>query len=140
MHENSGVYSVQSAYNMIQRQKEFYRREDNSSLWSRMWEVKAPPKVLNLIWRALSGCLPTKLQLYQKRVQIDTRCPICLNDEESILHCLVYCPQAAQYWRLVTPNLGDPQDQDFYSWLDRLLCGCCQKQQAEIVTVCWAIW
>ncbi|KAL8101648.1 hypothetical protein AgCh_033517 [Apium graveolens] len=55
--EESGNYSVKSAYRLLQVQKGLWRTEYNDNLWKRIWRIKAPPKVLNLVWRALSGCL-----------------------------------------------------------------------------------
>lgn len=86
---------MNNAYNIIQRQKGLYSRVDSSSIWSQLWKVKAPPKTLNLLWRALSECLPTKVQLPRKHVQVDTRCPVCLDGDESILHSLVSCSSSS---------------------------------------------
>lgn len=47
--EVSGEYSVRSAYRLLQTQKGRWSENDNGSLWRKMWQVKAPPKVLNLI-------------------------------------------------------------------------------------------
>ncbi|XP_074363930.1 putative mitochondrial protein AtMg00310 [Apium graveolens] len=61
--EASGSYSVKSAYRLLQVQKGLWNINDNASLWKKMWRIKAPPKALNLLWRALSGCLPTYVSL-----------------------------------------------------------------------------
>lgn len=61
--EVSGHYSVRSAYRLLQAQKNLWQREDNNSLWCKIWKIKAPPKPLNLLWRASSNCLPTLSQL-----------------------------------------------------------------------------
>lgn len=79
--EASGVYSVRSAYHLLQTQKERWTMNDNGSLWKRMWQVKAPPKVLNLIWRALSYFLPTMVMLAQKQVPVLKTFPVCNLEE-----------------------------------------------------------
>ncbi|XP_074377605.1 uncharacterized protein LOC141719122 [Apium graveolens] len=58
-HEITGIYSVKSAYKHLQMQKGVWSVEDKDSLWSLLWQIKAPPKALNLVWRALANCLPT---------------------------------------------------------------------------------
>lgn len=59
-HEQSGNYSVRSAYRLIQAQKGEWNANANLNFWKNIWSIKGPPKVLNLIWRAATACLPTK--------------------------------------------------------------------------------
>ncbi|KAL8120232.1 hypothetical protein AgCh_017395 [Apium graveolens] len=91
-------YSIRSAYRLLQLQKGRWSTNDNDNLWRKMWQVKAPPKVLNLIWRALSYCLPTMVMLDQKRVPVIKTCPVCNGEDETIFHALVTCPFAHQCW------------------------------------------
>lgn len=95
----SGVYTVRSAYRLIQRQKEIDVPAASSELWKQIWRIKAPPKVLNLIWRASTQCLPTRVNLQMKRVMITGLCPMCNGREETIMHALVSYPFANQCWR-----------------------------------------
>lgn len=46
----SGNYSVRSAYKTIQLQKGLWNWEDKDSLWSKLWRIRAPSKVLNMFW------------------------------------------------------------------------------------------
>lgn len=131
---------MKSAYNLIQRQKGLYSVADSSNLWNKVWKIKAPPKSLNLFWRALYYCLSTKIQLAIKHVQVDKRCPVCLSGDETILHSLVSCPFAAQCWRLIILNYCDPQEYDFLSWLERMFRDCSNNLYAEIAIVSWEIW
>lgn len=94
--EISGEYSVKSAYKMLQLQGGRWQTADNDSLWRTMWQIKAPPKVLNTIWRALAQCLPTLTALHEKHVPVIITCPVCNGEEESTLHALVTCPFASQ--------------------------------------------
>lgn len=139
-HENSGTYSVKSAYRLIQRLKGVYNSEEKSKVLTYLWKIKAPPRVLNVVWRAVSRCLPTLLQLYQKRVPINTQCPVCLSGEESIFHILVLCPFAGSCWSQIFPGMHLPQVQDFESWLGAIFEMNDQNRNAEVVSVCWALW
>ena len=96
--ENSGEYSVKSAYRMLQVQKGRWQISDNGSLWRKVWQIKGPPKVLNMIWRALAQCLPTLSALHGKHVPVNRMCQVCNGEEETTLHALVKCPFAAQCW------------------------------------------
>lgn len=46
--ENSGVYSVKSAYKFLQVQRGHWNAEENENIWRRLWRIKAPPRLL--IW------------------------------------------------------------------------------------------
>lgn len=105
-----------------------------------MWKIKAPPKVLNMVWRALAQCLPTLTALHGKHVPVSKMCPVCNGEEESTLHALVKCPFAAQCWGdkgllWVGSSFGS-----FAEWLDEVLRLSRKDEYAEIVTLCWSIW
>lgn len=103
--EASGHFSVRSAYRLLQAQKQLWRQEANDSFWRKIWRIKAPPKVLNLVWRSLSYCLPTKVMLHQKHVPVDRLCPVCMKEEETISHALIGCSFAVQCWQLLSSEV-----------------------------------
>lgn len=138
--ENSGLYSVRSAYRLLQHQKGQGRHGDTSSLWSKIWKIKAPPKALNLIWRALSWCLPTMVMLAQKQVPVLRTCPVCNGEEETIMHALVTCQFAVQCWQRIIPDVQQEVGSDFYVWLEKVVWSLSQERSAVVVTICWAIW
>lgn len=98
---------------MLQAQKNLWRVEDNDSLWRQVWRVKAPPKALNLIWRALSHCLPNLSQLWTKCVPVVDICPVCNQPNETIFHGLVTCPFAMQCWRNGISSIRFDSSTDF---------------------------
>lgn len=89
--EFSGQYSVKSAYRLLQSQKGDWNSDSYANLWKSVWKIKAPPQVLNLIWRAGTYCLPTLVQLQSKQVNISNMCPVCKDGVETIFHALVQC-------------------------------------------------
>lgn len=89
--EDSGIYSVKSAYRLLQTQRGAWSDEANDRIWTSLWKIKAPPKTLNLVWRALSDCLPSLTQLQIKRVPVQVTCPVCQEEAETILRCLGSC-------------------------------------------------
>lgn len=118
----------------------FWNNTDNQSLWKTVWRIKAPPKVLNMVWRAFSSCLPTKTVLYSRYVPIDTRCPVCNGEDESIRHILVECPFADQCWRSIGRVCSNSGENGFPSWLEATLSQTRKDEHATIVTLCWNIW
>lgn len=139
-HEQSGNYSVRSAYRLLQVQKGVWNVNANTDFWKNIWSIKGPPKVLHLIWRAATACLPTKSQLRMKHVQIDSACPVCNNGVESIYHALVQCEGAARCWHIVNQNIDTHTNMDFAQWLEGIVAGQSGDWKAKVITLCWSIW
>lgn len=112
--ENSGIYSVKSAYRSLQTRKGAWNTQYNDSVWRTLWRIKAPPNVLNLVWRALAWCLPTLVQLYHKHVPVQTRCLVCAGGNETIFHALVGCHFAVQCWTTLDPAIHIEGETDFH--------------------------
>lgn len=112
----------------------------NTKFWKTIWSIKAPSKVLSLIWRAATACLPTKSQLKLKHVQIDSSCPVCDNGVESIYHVLVQCEVAAGYWNIFSPNIDTQTSMDFAHWMESKVASQLSTKKAKIITLCWSIW
>ncbi|XP_074373929.1 uncharacterized protein LOC141714300 [Apium graveolens] len=123
-HENSGLYSVKSAYRWIKFNKGRWCIEDKTSIWAKLWSIKALPKTLNMI----------------KRVQIEALCPVCHVDSETILHSLVTCEFAQRCWDILGIDIQCFKLTDFVDWLTEVLSTCNLKKQAECITLCWALW
>lgn len=113
---------------------------DNMEFWKNMWNSKAPPKVLNLIWRAVNHCLPTKTQLQSKHVSVDNMCPVCNEEEESVEHALVKCRLTGRVWQLYNQNITMEECREFPSWLKNRLTGQSKENKTKILTLCWSIW
>jgi hypothetical protein len=100
---NNGRFSVLSAYHL-----EVGRRDrDNwstsmgnsvSLLWRRLWSVKLPRYILLFLWRACNDILPTKNNLYKRKVVTDQLCPMCSSEAEFVGHALWRCVSAQAVW------------------------------------------
>lgn len=138
--ENSGNYSVKSGYRLLQEQKILWNERDRSNLWRILWRFKAPAKVLNVLWRAATDCLPTLVMLNQKQVPVLCTCPICNVEDETIIHALVCCPMIAEMWLTIHPDIHQDTNGDFFSWLKGVFEQISQDRRAMVATVCWAMW
>ncbi|XP_060969636.1 uncharacterized protein LOC115702106 [Cannabis sativa] len=94
-----------------------------SELWRALWKVKVPPKVLHFVWKAISGCLPTRSQLRNKHVPVDPRCVICNSDEETIVHVFVGCHFAQSCWNRSGVGLQFSAEATFADWFKAFLVG-----------------
>ncbi|KAM6547504.1 hypothetical protein CsatB_019180 [Cannabis sativa] len=107
-------------------------------VWKTLWKIKAPPKVLHLIWKALSNCLPTLTELYSKHVPVQLTCPFCHIEEESIAHVLLHCQFSKSCWNrsgLATA----PAHCNFFLWFKGVVDKNAPELLEEAVMLCWSI-
>ncbi|MBA0780198.1 hypothetical protein Gotri_004332, partial [Gossypium trilobum] len=60
---------------------------DNTGLW----EIKIPSKICILIWRIANDYLPTLHYLKARYLDVNTVCPVCQTEEESVDHLFSGC-------------------------------------------------
>jgi hypothetical protein len=98
-----GGFSVRSAYHLEMERRD---REKGSSssvhsdshLWRRLWSLKLPRHILLFLWRACNEILPTKNNLFKRKVVTDQLCPMCGSEAESVSHALWRCGSAQAIW------------------------------------------
>lgn len=135
--EQSGYHSVKSAHNLIQRIKGTWSLDNTSGFWRKLWNLKIPPKVWNFLSRALTGCLPTRSQLYLKRVEVSLECSVCSSGREIVQHILVDWV----FLLLVLILLGCYADMGNYDgWFPKLLEDSNREVVELAVMVCWTVW
>lgn len=138
--EKLGTYSVKSAYGHIREMKENNRSEDNSGFWKQLWNLKIPTKIKHFMWRALSGNLPTKDNLRNKRVEVDAWCPVCQRDAETTVHTLLTCTFSEECWKLSGIPKVTGQFQTFAEWFQLLLHKYRRNEIHLAAVICWMIW
>jgi len=80
--EKNGHYSVRSAYRLCVEEI-----VDNSHLrrlgyWSRIWRLKVPPKIKNMVWHVCRECLSTRVRLNRRGVNCPSSCVMCNDHHE----------------------------------------------------------
>lgn len=70
----------------------------NRCFWRKLWGLKLPGKVLNLICRACRSCLPTANTLAGKNVNVSRQCSWCQICVEDDIHVLFQCSFAREVW------------------------------------------
>ncbi|KAF4394905.1 hypothetical protein G4B88_002782 [Cannabis sativa] len=114
--ESSGLFTVRSAYAILHQEKTSNLQPNNSGVWMKLWQLKLPPKVKDFLWRVCTNSLPTRFQLTNKHVPINSSCLMCMAAPETALHVLVRCDFAQGCWRQVrVPNVGTAA-MTFCSW------------------------
>ena len=102
LHQEVGV-----EHSMVRKEKKF---------WNRIWRMNVPPKVRNFVWRACNDILPTRANLYRKKILTDPLCSICGQTDETVGHALWECPMARNVWAMTQGRLQKCREvaQSFY--------------------------
>ena len=61
-------------------------------LWNKIWTLEVSNKVKTLLWKACNNSLPTKANLFRRKITTNAWCEICKQEDEDILHALYRCP------------------------------------------------
>lgn len=89
----SGKCTVKSCYQTTRKSSQLgsdasIHRQDIRPLQAHVWKLKCPPKLRYFLWQVLSGCILVTLNLQNRGINCDTKCPSCGAEEKSIMSCL----------------------------------------------------
>ncbi|XP_042964631.1 uncharacterized protein LOC122298851 [Carya illinoinensis] len=96
-HEKNGQFSVRSAYRLFltdaasNQEGEVSSREDQTTMWRKIWKMQVPTRVKIFVWRVCKEGLPSLKNLLFKKVVTDVMCPWCRQEEEDTNHALLNC-------------------------------------------------
>ena len=108
--------------------------------WKKTWNLQVPTKVKHFVWRACTNCLPTKMALRSKRVEVTDSCPICCNSLKDTLHALIKYHGAKDVWRGLT--LGDisAHVNSFEKWWLQVLHNINTNVATMTTMTVWNLW
>jgi len=89
--DKCGVYTVKTGYRLCMEKIMNVAKHFVPGEWKRIWRIKSPLKVRNLIWRVCRDCLPTRKRLQERGVDYTSSCPVCDNSVEQTIHLLFRC-------------------------------------------------
>ena len=72
--------------------------EGGSQVCSKVWKMKVPNKIRVFGWRACQNILPTRENLFHKKVASDAYCERCNQAPKLVLHVLWECGAAQEVW------------------------------------------
>jgi hypothetical protein len=103
MGNKTGHYTVRSGYHLAM---EGLDREEGSTsdysrmsqLWQNVWNFRGPRALRMFLWRACNNILPTKENLFKRKIVDDPQCAICGAAIETVGHILWSCVAARDVW------------------------------------------
>jgi hypothetical protein len=144
-----GNYTVKSGYNdqinwesTNSNQGQISNNDTEAQMWKKLWNTKAPPKHIHLIWRILHNAIPTKPNLITKGILCDSFCPRCYKAPESIDHAFLHCEWVSQLWfasplTITTTNI---QSQSYCEWIKYMIIHAAKESFQQIVSITYHIW
>lgn len=92
-------FARRSAFELVLRSVSFFFVAISNSPRERsvvcsIWKLKAPPRVVICGWLALKKRILTVDSLRRRGRIVVNGCPMCLREEESIDHLMLYCKTA----------------------------------------------
>jgi ribonuclease HI len=99
----NGIFTVRSAYHLgkeLQDQEggQCSQGHKGQKVWKAIWSLEVPNSVKLFMWKASNDLLPTKANLFKRKVVEAKSCPCCTLEEETTFHALWSCPAARDVW------------------------------------------
>uniref|UniRef100_A0A7N2MHA8 Reverse transcriptase zinc-binding domain-containing protein n=1 Tax=Quercus lobata TaxID=97700 RepID=A0A7N2MHA8_QUELO len=143
----SKTFSVKTAYQIAVKllnppSGEHSNARQDVRMWKTFWSLNTPPKVRNFLWRASSDILPTRVNLLRRKIQVDPRCTLCGQHDETTTHILWDCPYAQNVWALVRGKLQKSRSGvlSFYELAQMMMTRLTTSELETWAMVSWSIW
>ncbi|XP_075485321.1 uncharacterized protein LOC142525036 [Primulina tabacum] len=94
----NGAYTVQSGYHVAMSLDVNLESRKIQGNWKALWKVDVPPKIKSFLWRACRKCLPHRIYLHKRGIQVSALCVVCNKDMETSWHTFITCPYARECW------------------------------------------
>ncbi|XP_057423749.1 uncharacterized protein LOC130717521 [Lotus japonicus] len=114
-----------------------------SGIWKVLWQTKSIPRCKELLWRACHDIVPVRAVLVNRGIVTDSICPLCGDDDETLVHAFFGCSEVAPVW-FSSPLFMDfrhvPDNFSLVQWLSQILKEGDDWLADSVFTLLWAIW
>ncbi|CAN1178180.1 Putative ribonuclease H protein At1g65750 [Linum perenne] len=143
-YDPKGNYTVRSAYRVLMDKVTPHAELRVQGPWSKLWGVRAPPKMKILLWRLAREVLPNRAALLNRHVQVPGQCGVCDSDSETNHHLFLDCDFAKDCWELTEMKTSvmnaASATVSFQDWLFMIFDSVSEPHLARIAAVLWGIW
>lgn len=73
--------------------------------WPVIWGSIVPPKIQHFAWCAMNKGIAVRTQLRKRGMEIEEVCPMCGEENETILHSLAQCREVRRMWYILPLRL-----------------------------------
>ncbi|XP_026445212.1 uncharacterized protein LOC113345752 [Papaver somniferum] len=94
-HTINGDFTIKSAYKVYM--KDFPSPED-TCFWRKIWEVDCLPKIKYFLWKIFAYMLHVNSLVCFYNPEVDVRCPLYHQYEETVIHLFIHCYVAKHIW------------------------------------------
>lgn len=70
-----------------------------AQVWRNLWQAQVPTKIRHFGWKALHHGLRMREYIFRRGCDVERTCPMCEEENETILHALVLCPETKIVWK-----------------------------------------
>lgn len=101
--EPKGKYTVKSAYHWaisLACESQHNRAASSTDVigWKQIWGSGVLPRIKHFLWRACVNSLPSKDNLYHRKITRESTYGICGSEVESLVHVLFRCREVVDIW------------------------------------------
>ncbi|KAF3959485.1 hypothetical protein CMV_015706 [Castanea mollissima] len=96
----NGEFSTKSAYHLACD----LTSEAPNSKWKWIWKTPTLLRISTFIWLFCHNSLPTKSLLHNRKIFMDSSCPLCHTTPETPLHILLDCTVTTPIWSKIIPH------------------------------------
>lgn len=143
----NGFFTVRSAYHLqveVQRRSQGQCSQSTSDrgTWSKIWKLALPPAAKIFLWRACLNVLPTKMNLFKKKIVDNTHCPLCLQENETTEHILWECTAASDVWGQCSKKIQKSRvsHKSLKELMVEMFLKLNKEEMEELAVILWKLW
>lgn len=147
-YSKNGRFSVRSCYHFISSVMSNQGASGQGATsgvgnlnWKEIWNLPIPPKIRVFLWRACSGILPHKAELFRRHICSNPFCSSCDVEVETIGHVLMDCRGMREFWQQQPFNLPGLERHTSMWSIYQLLK---MRLQSDLflvsLVICWKVW
>ncbi|KAK9029178.1 hypothetical protein V6N11_026299 [Hibiscus sabdariffa] len=113
----------------------------SSVFYAKLWQSNIPSKVKITLWRFVRNYLPTRSNLYTRYLLVDSLCPLCQQQPETVVHLCLQCNITTQI--LLAFHITIPAwfpNMDWLTWLGSCVSSLSNTDCVLFFITMWAVW
>lgn len=110
--------------------------------WTKIWNLKVPPKVKIFIWKMAQDSIACEANLTLHHMPTNPRCVICGYHWSNTTHAFIFCQRIKEIWKnedcwYQIKELKDLQSKDLLFTLESIMA---RPTFEELCTKIWGVW